>query len=68
MCGVFEDIAPENINLIQSVSDPTALKSKVAAVAGLSSVSLAGPVQDGSEVLYRLLIGLSCATTSGDAT
>ena len=44
-------LPPKDFNLIQSLTDPMALKSAVAAAAGLSSVTLAGPVQEGSEVL-----------------
>ena len=68
MHGVLEDNAPENTSLIQSLTDPTALLSAVAAATGLSSVSLAGSVQDGSQALYHFLIDLSCATISGDLT
>ena len=46
---------PKDLNLTQSVIEPTALKSAMAAAAGLCSVSVVGPVQAGGEALYRFI-------------
>ena len=68
MHGFLEDHGPESLNFTQSLSDPRDLKAAVAVTAGLSSVSLEGPVQNGSEALFHLLTCLGGATILGTST
>ena len=52
MPSVLEDHGPESLNLTQSLTDPRDLKAAIAVAAGMSSGSLEGPVQNGSEALF----------------
>ena len=68
MPSVLEDHGPGSLNLTQSLTDRRDLKAAIAVAAGMSSGSLEGPVQNGSEALFLLLTCMGGATILGALT